>query len=161
MWETSRRYATLSVNSACMEFGMNDCMVRLTPRHGYTPKMLSTLFRAQVITLQEFNSPNPAVEEESCQCLLCPVHMLRAFVDRTGSFCLLEQLFICYGAAKKCYPVSKQRLSHWIVEAICLAYTSQEADCPIGVHIHSTRSLASSWAWSKGMSIQDICLEAG
>ncbi|XDV15096.1 hypothetical protein PO909_015236 [Leuciscus waleckii] len=37
----------LSVNSECMQFGPDDCMVRLIPRHGYTPKVLSTPFRAQ------------------------------------------------------------------------------------------------------------------
>lgn len=32
---------------------------------------------------------------------------------------------------------------------------------PIGVHANSTGSLASSWAWARIMSIQDICLAVG
>lgn len=40
----------LSTSAACMEFGKGDCMVRLQPRRGYA---LSTLFRAQVIMLQD------------------------------------------------------------------------------------------------------------
>ncbi len=53
-------------------------------------------------------------------------------------------------------PVSKQRLSHWIVDAIALAYSSKGAECLIGVQAHSTRGLASSWDWANGISIQDI-----
>ncbi len=57
--------------------------------------------------------------------------------------------------------MSKQQLSHWIVEAIALAYASKNEACLWGVHAHSMRKMASSWAWAKGMSIQDICLAAG
>lgn len=56
--------------------------------------------------------------------------------------------------------VSKQRLSYWILDAIALAYAIQEQDSDFNVRAHSTRAVASSWAWSKGMSIQDICFAA-
>lgn len=151
----------LSVSNACMQFGPDDCMVRLTPRHGYTPKVLSTPFRAQVVTIQAFCSTEPTSDSASQKCALCPVRALRAYVDRTSQIRSSEQLFVCYAGARKGGPLSKQRLSHWIVEAVRLAYHSQGLDCPIGVRAHSTRSLASSWAWAKGMSIQDICLAAG
>ncbi len=42
--------------------------------------------------------------------------------------------------------VSKQRLAHWIVEAIVLAYQARRLPCPLGVRAHSTRGVASSWA---------------
>ena len=41
----------LSFSTSCLEFGLNDCKVILKPRHGYVPKVLSTPFRAQVISL--------------------------------------------------------------------------------------------------------------
>ncbi len=41
---------TLSVSASCLEFGPNDCKIFLRPKHGYAPKMLSTPFRAQVLT---------------------------------------------------------------------------------------------------------------
>ncbi len=34
-------------------------------------------------------------------------------------------------------------------------------ECPIGVRAQSTRAVASSWAWTKGSSIKDICMAAG
>ncbi len=40
-----------SVSPSCFKFGPNDSKIVLKPRHGYTPKVLSTLFRAQGINL--------------------------------------------------------------------------------------------------------------
>ncbi|KAL0148622.1 hypothetical protein M9458_056062, partial [Cirrhinus mrigala] len=42
----------------------------------------------------------------------------------------------------------KKRLSKWIIEAITLAYSFLGLQCPLGVKAHSTRGVASSWAWS-------------
>lgn len=106
----------LSMNTACMEFGKNDCIVRLQPRRGNLPKVLSILFRAQVITLQAF-APQ---DSESVPHPLYPVHALQAYLDRTSHFRLVEQLFVCFGGNTKGLPVSKQWLSHRIVEAIAL-----------------------------------------
>ncbi|XP_057175774.1 uncharacterized protein LOC130545349 [Triplophysa rosa] len=41
----------LSVSPSCLEFGPDNSKVVLKPRHGYVPKVLSTPFRAQVVTL--------------------------------------------------------------------------------------------------------------
>ncbi|KAI2666671.1 Transposon Ty3-G Gag-Pol polyprotein [Labeo rohita] len=140
----------LSTNTACMEFGKDDCMVRLQPKRGYVPKVLSTSFKAQVITLQAF-APQ---DSEPAAHPLCPVRALRVYLERTSHFRQAEQLFICFGGRTKGLPVSKQRLSHWIVEAIALAYASRNEACPWGVHAHSTRKMASSWAWAKVMYLQ-------
>ncbi len=60
----------------------------------------------------------------------------------------------------KVRAVSKQRLSHWIVDVITAAYTSRGLECPLHIRAHSTRVIASSWAWSRAMSILDICVAA-
>lgn len=107
-------------------------MVRLKPRHGYIPKVLSMPFRAQCITLQAFHSPDPT-SEVSQRRVLCPVCALCAYVDKTTQFCMSKQLFVCFGGTKKGHPVLNQKLSHWVVEAICLAYASRGVDCLIAV----------------------------
>ncbi len=53
---------------------------------------------------------------------LCPVRALRIYVDRTAQWHGSDQLFMCFGGKSKGSAVSKQRMSHWIVEAISLAY---------------------------------------
>ncbi len=147
----------LSTSPACLEFGPNDSKVVLKPRHGYVPKVLSTPFRAQVITL----SALPPSEEDRELSLLCPVRALRIYFERSAPFRHTEQLFVSFGNRSKGHPVTKQRLSKWIVDAVMLAYSSLGLQCPIGVRAHSTRGIASSWAWSSGVSITEICTAAG
>ncbi len=144
----------LSISPACLEFGPNDSKVVLKPRHGYVPKVLSTPFRAQVITL----SALPPSEEDRELSLLCPVRALRIYFERSTS---LKQLFVSFGNRTKGHPVTKQRVSKWIVDAVMLAYSSLGLQCPIGVRAHSTRGIVSSWAWSSGVSITEICAAAG
>ncbi len=147
----------LSISPACLEFGPNDSKVVLKPRHGYVPKVLSTPFRAQVITL----SALPPSEEDRELSLLCPVRALRIYFEHSAPFRHAEQLFVSFGNRAKGHPVTKQRLSKWIVDAVMLAYSSLGLQCPIGVRAHSTRGISSSWAWSSGVSITEICAAAG
>ena len=147
----------LSVSPACLEFGPNDSKVILKPRHGYVPKSLNTPFRAQVISL----SALPGSSEEEDSSFLCPIRALRAYVSHSAVFRQTEQLFVSFSGRSKGLAVSKQSLSRWIVDAIALAYTVKGLQCPLGVRAHSTRDVASSWAWSSGISLQDICMAAG
>ncbi len=93
--------------------------------------------------------------------VLCPVRALCIYMDRTRSFRSSEQLLVCYGGQQKGKAVSKQRLAHWIVDAIALVYQSQGEPCPMGVRAHSTRSVASSYALAHSTSLADICRAAG
>ncbi|KAL0149110.1 hypothetical protein M9458_055542, partial [Cirrhinus mrigala] len=146
-----------SVNEACLEFGPADSHVVLRPRPGYVPKVPTTPFRDQVVNLQAL----PPEEADPALALLCPVRALRVYVDRTRSFRRSEQLFVCFGGQQKGNAVSKQRLAHWVVDAISLAYESQGEPCPLEVRAHSTRSVASSYALAHGASLADICRAAG
>ncbi len=152
---------TFSVDSDCIRFGPGDCSVTLRPRMGYVPKSLSTPFKTQTVSLSALSSESTASREADAQTSVCPVRALRIYIDRSASFRQSDQLFICYGGCARGRAVSKQRLSHWIVDAIMAAYTSQGLECPLHIRGHSTRAIASSWAWSRGMSIRDICVAAG
>ncbi len=146
-----------SVSEECLVFGPDYSHVVLRPRPGYVPKVPTTPFRDQVVNLQAL----PSEEADPALALLCPVRALRIYVERTRSFRSSEQLFVCYGGQQKGKAVSKQRLAHWIVDAIALAYQSQGEPCPMGVRAHSTRSVASSYALAHGASLADICRAAG
>lgn len=84
-----------------------------------------------------------------------------AFKPLHAARLLFEQLFAGFGGRFRGLPVTKQRLSCWIVDAIALAYTSAGLQCPIGVRAHSTRAMAFSWAWSSAISIDEICAATG
>ncbi len=131
--------------------------VVLRPRPGYVPTVPTKPFRYQVVNLQAL----PSEEADPALALLCPVRALRIYVTRTRSVRSSEQLFVCHGGQQKGKAVSKQRLAHWIVEAVALAYQSQGEPCPLGVRAHSTRSVAPSHALVHGASLADICRAAG
>ncbi len=74
----------------------------------------------------------------------------------------LRPALVCHGGRQKGNAVSKQRMAHWIVDAITLAYQAQGVPCPFRLRAHSTRSVASSWALACGASLTDIVeLRAG
>ncbi len=146
-----------SVDDSCLQFGPADSSATLRPRPGYVPKVPTTPFRDQVVNLQAL----PPEEADPALALLCPVRALRQYTDRTQSFRTSEQLFVCYGGQQKGKTVSKQRMAHWIVDAITLAYEAQGVPCPLRLRAHSTRGVASSWALARGASLADICRAAG
>ncbi len=146
-----------SVDDSCLQFGPADSSATLRPRPGYVPKVPTTPFRDQVVNLQAL----PPEEADPALALLCPVRALRQYTDRTQSFRTSEQLFVCYGGQQKGKAVSKQRMAHWIVDAITLAYEAQGVPCPLRLRAHSTRGVASSWALARGASLADICRAAG
>ncbi len=123
-------------------FGPDYSHVVLRPWPGYVPKVPTTPFRDQVVNLQAL----PSEEADPALALLCPMRVLCTYVDCTRSFRSSEQLFVCHRGQQIGKAVSKQRLAHWIVEAVALAYQSQGEPCPLGVRAHSTRSVASSHA---------------
>ncbi|KAL0194499.1 hypothetical protein M9458_008071, partial [Cirrhinus mrigala] len=147
----------LSVNSSCLEFRPADSHVVLRPRPGYVPKVPTTPFRDQVVTLQALSSQ----EDDPNLTLLCPVRALRIYMERTQPFRRSEQLFVCYGGQQKGKAVSKQRISHWLVNAIRMAYLARGLPCPLEVRAHSTRGIAASAALANGASLTDICRAAG
>ncbi|KAL0166051.1 hypothetical protein M9458_037895, partial [Cirrhinus mrigala] len=147
----------LSVNSSCLEFGPADSHVVLRPRPGYVPKVPTTPFRDQVVTLQALSSQ----EDDPNLTLLCPVRALRIYMERTQPFRRSEQLFVCYGGQQKGKAVSKQRISHWLVNAIRMAYLARGLPCPLEVRAHSTRGITASAALANGASLTDICRAAG
>ncbi len=113
--------------------------------------------RESVITL----SALPPSEQDQGFNLLCPVRALRIYMEHFAPFRQSEQLCVCFGGRTKGSPVTKQRLSIWIINAIKLAYSSLGQLCPIGVRAQSTRGIASSWVWSSGVSFAETRAVAG
>ncbi len=56
---------------------------------------------------------------------------------------------------------SKQRISHWVRDAISLACEARNLPSPLSLRAHSTRGVASSQALFRGVPLEDICVAAG
>ncbi len=90
----------LSVSEMCMDFAPGLVKVTLRPRPGYIPKVLSTLFRSQVVTLHTFHPPPFASSEDEKLHMLCPVRALKLYVDRSKVWRKSSQLLVCFGAGR-------------------------------------------------------------
>ncbi len=150
-----------SVSETCMDFPPGLVKVTLRPRPGYIPKVLSTSFRSQVVMLHSFHPPPFASSEDERLHLLCPVRALKLYVDRSKVWRKSPQLLICFGAGRRGFATSKQRISHWVRDAISLAYEARKLPSPLSLRAHSTRGVASSQALFRGVPLEDICVAAG
>ena len=150
----------LSVHSSCMQFGSGDSKVSLRPNPAYVPKVMDTSYSCLSMEFSAFHPPPFTSEEQRRLHTLCPVRALRAYVSRTLSFRKADQLFVSWSGPHKGKPITKQRLSRWVVEAIALAYSAKGLEAPVGLHAHSTRGVATSWALFKGVSLQEVCESA-
>ncbi|XP_077094729.1 uncharacterized protein LOC143746656 [Siphateles boraxobius] len=151
----------LSVSESCLDFAPGLVKVSLRPRPGYVPKVLSSTFRSQVVNLNAFHPPPFSSEEDRKLNFLCPVRSLKIYVDRSGGWRKSNQLLVCFGASRRGLAASKQRISHWVTEAISLAYEVRGLPSPLSIKAHSTRSVASSQALFRGALLGDICVAAG
>ncbi len=144
-----------SVSETCMDFAPGLVKVTLRPRPGYIPEVLSTLFRSQVVTLHSFHPPPFASSEDERLHMLCPVRALKLYVDRSRVWRKSPQLLICFGAGRRGLATSKQRISHWVRDAISLAYEARKLPSPLSLRAHSTRGVASSQALFRGVPLEE------
>ncbi len=151
----------LSVSETCMDFTPDLVKVTLRPRPGYVPKVLSSLFRSQVVTLHSFHPPPFASSEDERLHMLCPVRALKLYVDHSKVWRKTSQLLVCFGVGRRGFATSKQRISHWVRDAISLAYEARNLPSPLSLRAHSTRGVASSQALFRGVPLEDICVAAG
>lgn len=71
----------------------------------------------------------------------------RCALSGLWGFTLLSAIWPAFHVLRCCAKgraVSKQRLSHWIVDSITAAYTSQGLECPFHFRAHLTTAIASS-----------------
>ncbi len=149
-------FQALSLTPLCMDFAPGLVKVLLQPRPDYVPTVALNPFRFQQVVLEVFShadagSGNMSLSGEGIK-NLCRPH---------SSVAWIWQLFVCFGSKSKGSAVTKQRMSHWIVEAISLAYKACSLTSPLRLRAHSTRAVASSQAFLKGSSMEEICAVAG
>ena len=147
-----------SVSEECTRFSPDGTRVTLVTNLAFVPK--NQLRTCVPVDLMEFSPPPFASAEEERKHSLCPVRALRVYMDRTKPHRQSSQLFVSWAPGTLGRAVTKARISQWLVEAIELAYVCKGEHPPVRVKAHSTRGLATSWALSKGVSVQDVCTAA-
>ena len=149
----------LSVHSDCCRFSPDGSSVVLRPNPAFLPKVFSEFHLSQSVELRSL-PPSGGDGETEQQSVLCPVRALTEYIRRTQAARKTDQLFVCFDAGRRGRPLSKPRLSHWVVDTIQQAYVLSGAPVPPGVRAHSTRGVATSWALWRGASLATICATA-
>jgi len=134
---------------------MSDPEVLLWPNIEFLPKVNTAFHASQPIRVPSMHaSVDPGLR------LLCVRRTLKYYLERSrplrkdaGSI----QLFIAYGKKDLGNPISRQRLSRWLVETIQFAYVSQGLPVPQGIKGHQTRKQAASIAELAGAAPSTIC----
>ena len=155
---TSKRVSdiqALSVDEDCMQFSTDGKSVRLKPNLRFVTKNLRV--PEAPVHLTSFHPPPFATAQDEKLHCLCPVRALRLYTDRTKESRTTTQLFVSYKPGARHAAVGRASLSRWIVEAIKEAYVSAGAPVPVALRAHSTRGVSTSWAVSRGASVQEIC----
>lgn len=108
------------------------------------------------------SAPTEVLDWEEAQRLrgLCPIQTLALYVACTHSIWTTEQLFVLFHPRILGRPLFKSQLSRWVVKAIRQAYFSAGISLPSGVRTHSTRGLATSWAFWRDASLSAVCVVA-
>ena len=147
-----------SVSKECTRFSVDRTRVVITTNPAFVPK--NQLTTCVPVDLVEFCPPPFTSEEDERRHTLCPVRALRVYMDRTEAHRKTTQLFVSWAPKTLGKAVSKVRISQWIVEAIERSYLARGMQPPVRVKAHSTRGVSTSWALSRGVSIQDVCTAA-
>jgi len=129
--------------------------VQLIPHPGFLAKNESVSYLSKAITLPNMASISSVHEDK----WLCPCRALRYYIKRTkGERGSISQLFITYAKGDK-RACSRDTISRWVVETIKWAYANSSAREQLRCHAHEVRSLSTSWAVAKGVSLNEV-LEA-
>ncbi len=125
----------LSVSKVFLRLNLDGSGVPMWPDIAFLPKVLSRSHLNQPIRLTRFNPPPEEAEGRSS--LLCPVRALKAYVEATACIWQSEQVFVSYAGPKKGCALSKQHLSHWIVDTITFAFKASGRPLPSGSEVTS------------------------
>ena len=148
----------LSIRPSCLQFAPG-----ISKQSACGPiRFLCLRWLSRSIGVSRWNCVSPASVllyggGDSIRYAQCGPYM---YVSRSAAFRKGDQLFVSWATPHRGKPLSRQRLSHWIVEAISLAYECRGLQPPHGLRAHSTRGMATSWALFRGVSVLDICAAA-
>ncbi|XP_073672374.1 pyruvate dehydrogenase protein X component, mitochondrial-like [Paramisgurnus dabryanus] len=149
----------LAISPSCLDFAPGMVKLILHPYLDYLRKVpFST---AHPVILETFCPPPFTTPKQELYHRLCPVRALQTYVHRTSQWRKSEQLFVCFGGRNRGAVATRQSISHWVRDAIALAFEACCQVSPAGLRAHSTKGVASSTALVKGASLQSVCDAAG
>jgi len=140
----------LSISPSCLDFAPGAVKVILHPHPDYLPKVPFSAIHL-VRNVEAFCPPPFTMAEQEKSHRLCPVRALQAYIHCTSQWGKSEQLFVCYRGSNRGATATKQTISHWVRDAIALAYEARGQASPIRptvcLRAHSTKGVALLVLW--------------
>ena len=119
--------------------------VRMLPDPAFLTKNQSVSFTPSEIFLPSIPSMSSVREDR----LVCPVRALKWYLEKTKPVRTSPRLFLVPRSPFQ--PASKDSISRWLVKVI-----SSQANPDDHPRAHDIRAVASSEAWFRGVSMEDI-----
>lgn len=129
--------------------------VTMFPDLSFLPKVASSFHASAKIHLPAFY-PHPTSAEERRWHLLDVKRALLFYLSRIKDWRQSPYLFLVHAGPRKGQVVSSQHLARWIMETK-LAYLLAKRSLPGPLRAHSTRAMATSMAFLRGASLDNIC----
>ena len=85
---------------------------------------------------------------------------IMTYIDRTKALRQSNQLFVSWAPPHMGKPISKQRLSHWLVGAIVMPYDSKGCSPPKACKLTPHEAWLHPGLCFGGISVQEICSAA-
>ncbi|XP_060547192.1 uncharacterized protein LOC117673540 [Pantherophis guttatus] len=118
----------------------------------------------RLLSFKEFLLPNfcsgPSHQLERSWHTLDVCRALKVYISRTASIHKTEALFVAFQPANIGSQVSGPALGWWLRATITMAYRHLGIPVPGHITAHSTRSAATSVAWSTQASLEEVCKAA-
>ena len=143
----------LSISDSCLRFNRDLSSVTLLTDPSFLAKNQIPDRGADPIVI-------PALPSDSDSNLLCPVRILRIYLDRTRSLRTAGDCRLFIPIKKGVSSLSVKTISTWICKAIFLAYESSGVETLNKFKAHDVRAISSSWALFNSASLNEV-LSAG
>lgn len=150
--------ATLSADPPCTLFSEQGVLLRVHPT--FLPKVNSPFHINEPISLPTFYPKPRSSPEDSHLHTLNVRRALAFYLERTRAFRKSRRLFIAKDECSKGQQHSAQYISNLITSCITRCYALRHKPLPGRLHAHSTRGMAASIAYLRGVPLQDICRAA-
>lgn len=149
--------ASLSIRKELCVIYPDRVVLRLDP--SFVPKVNSLFHRSQELVLPIF-CPRPRHRLEKLWHTLDVRRAIKIYINRTMVIRHTDALFVSFLPSSLGSKISSPTLGRWIRACISVACEAQSLPIPRGITAHSTRSAATSAAWSTRASVEEICRAA-
>ena len=145
----------LSVSDSCLRFNRDESSVTLLTDPSFLGKNQIPSRGSEPIVI-------PALPSVSSSDLLCPIRILKIYLNRTRQKRSSSNSRLFLPLKKGLSDISAKSISTWLCNTIITAYKSagEESLAQHSVKAHEVRALASSWALFSSASISEV-LSAG